>query len=79
MRRFEITRARGLRAGTRARKPDPERFYSVDARTLPPGIDPRDLVSVVRLEQGVAVGGTSWWIVPRPKSGTSPRSRLKPT
>ncbi len=42
--------------------PDPRRFYAADARTLPPGIEGRPMLTVVHEVDGLALGGITYLV-----------------
>jgi hypothetical protein len=42
--------------------PDPRRFYPADARTLPPGIEGRPMLTVVHEVDGLALGGFTYLV-----------------
>jgi hypothetical protein len=47
----------------RTARPEKDRHYPVDPATLPPGVDPANLVTLVHFVDGVAVGGITYQIV----------------
>jgi hypothetical protein len=44
------------------RRPDPRGHYAADPRTLPPGYAGRPMITVARIENGLAVGGVSYLV-----------------
>jgi hypothetical protein len=51
--------------GAGAVGPQAGRYYPVDPDTLPPGADPRNLVTIAHVIDGRAVGGVTYQIAPR--------------
>jgi hypothetical protein len=43
--------------------PRPDTYYPVDRRTLPPGVDPEQLVTVAQVVQGEVVGGITYRVL----------------
>ena len=46
-------------------EPSAEHYYPVDPATLPPGVDPAQIVTVVQTIDGDVVGGVTYRVVER--------------
>ena len=59
---------------TRSLKPLQEYYYHVKTNTLPPGVDPKSLVTVVELTDGEVMGGITYEVLTKTSRKTTKKS-----